>query len=85
VEVRLYPEGKNAVVEVCDNGPGIPEEQREEIFKPFFTHKAREGTGLGLAVVEQIVSLHGGTIRVLENKPRGSVFRLTFPLLHKNT
>jgi signal transduction histidine kinase len=54
------------VVEVIDNGPGIPEASLKEIFEPFFTTK-RGGTGLGMAVVLSIVSAHGGSVSV-ENR-----------------
>jgi signal transduction histidine kinase len=61
---------------VRDNGPGVPESQREEIFKPYFTTH-QKGTGLGLAVVQQIVLAHGWEIHCLSNEPKGAIFRLT--------
>jgi signal transduction histidine kinase len=66
----------NALLEVRDNGPGVPAEQRTEIFKPYFTTQ-KEGTGLGLAVVQQIVMAHGWEIECLPNEPRGAIFRIT--------
>lgn len=67
--------GSEAVLEVCDNGPGVPLDLRKEIFKPYFTmHK--NGTGLGLAVVQQIVLAHGWTIECLANTPRGAIFQI---------
>jgi signal transduction histidine kinase len=68
--------GDRAVIEVRDDGPGVPPERRQEIFKPYFTTSER-GTGLGLAVVQQIVSAHGWEIECLANEPAGAVFRLT--------
>jgi len=65
-----------AVLEVRDNGPGVPPENRTEIFKPYFTTQ-QKGTGLGLAVVQQIVLAHGWEIACFGNEPRGAVFRLT--------
>lgn len=65
-----------AVLEVRDNGPGVPPENRTEIFKPYFTTQ-KQGTGLGLAVVQQIVLAHGWEIECLSNQPRGAIFRLT--------
>lgn len=65
-----------AVVEVRDDGPGVPPENRQEIFKPYFTTH-QKGTGLGLAVVQQIVLAHGWEITCLANEPRGAVFRIT--------
>jgi len=64
-----------AVIEIHDDGPGVPMDQREQIFKPYVTMHEK-GTGLGLAVVQQIVSAHGWEIRCLANEPRGAVFRI---------
>jgi two-component system sensor histidine kinase HydH len=68
--------GNGAYIEVADNGPGISPENRSEIFKPYFTTHA-EGTGLGLAVVQQIVMAHGWEIACAANEPSGAVFRIT--------
>jgi signal transduction histidine kinase len=65
-----------AMVEVRDDGPGVPPENRHEIFKPYFTTH-QKGTGLGLAVVQQIVLAHGWEIACLGNEPRGAIFRIT--------
>jgi signal transduction histidine kinase len=65
-----------ASVEVADNGPGVPEHQRTEIFKPYFTTHEK-GTGLGLAVVQQIVLAHGWEIECLPNGSKGAMFRMT--------
>jgi signal transduction histidine kinase len=65
-----------AFLEIRDNGPGVPPERRQEIFKPYFTTH-QKGTGLGLAVVQQIVLAHGWEIACLPNEPRGAVFRIT--------
>jgi signal transduction histidine kinase len=65
-----------AVLEVRDDGPGVLPENRREIFKPYFTTH-QKGTGLGLAVVQQIVLAHGWEIICLANEPRGAVFRIT--------
>jgi signal transduction histidine kinase len=65
-----------ALLEVRDNGPGVPPERRTEIFKPYFTTQ-KTGTGLGLAVVQQIVLAHGWDIACLANEPKGAVFRVS--------
>ena len=65
-----------AVLEVRDNGPGVPPDRRTEIFKPYFTTQTK-GTGLGLAVVQQIVLVHGWEVECLANEPRGAVFRIS--------
>jgi len=62
-------------IEVRDNGPGVAPEHRAEIFKPYFTTQ-KTGTGLGLAVVQQIVLAHGWEIECVPNEPRGAVFRI---------
>ncbi len=66
---------EEAFIEISDNGPGVPAENRAEIFKPYFTTNA-EGTGLGLAVVQQIVLAHGWEIQCLPNEPAGALFRI---------
>jgi signal transduction histidine kinase len=65
-----------AALEVRDDGPGVPPENRQEIFKPYFTTH-QNGTGLGLAVVQQIVLAHGWEVTCGANEPRGAVFRVT--------
>jgi signal transduction histidine kinase len=65
-----------ATLEIRDNGPGVPLEQRQEIFKPYFTTH-QKGTGLGLAVVQQIILAHGWEIQCLANEPKGAVFRIS--------
>ena len=63
-------------LEIRDNGPGVPPECRREVFKPYFTTQPH-GTGLGLAVVQQIVLAHGWDIECLPNEPHGAIFRIT--------
>ena len=65
-----------ALLEVRDDGPGVPPDRRQEIFKPYFTTN-QKGTGLGLAVVQQIILAHGWEIECLANEPKGAVFRIT--------
>jgi signal transduction histidine kinase len=65
-----------AALEIRDDGPGVPPDQRLEIFKPYFTTN-QKGTGLGLAVVQQIVLAHGWEIVCLTNEPKGALFRIT--------
>ena len=62
-----------ATLKVGDDGPGVPPERRQEIFKPYFTTN-QKGTGLGLAVVQQIVLTHGWEIECQANEPRGALF-----------
>jgi signal transduction histidine kinase len=65
-----------AALKVGDDGPGVPPERRQEIFKPYFTTN-QKGTGLGLAVVQQIVLTHGWEIECLANEPKGALFCIT--------
>lgn len=65
-----------ATLEIRDDGPGVPSEQRKEIFKPYVTTN-QKGTGLGLAIVQQIVLAHGWEIQCLANEPKGAVFRVS--------
>jgi signal transduction histidine kinase len=76
IQVITGKKGPEAFLEIRDNGPGVPPERRKEIFKPYFTTH-QKGTGLGLAVVQQIVLAHGWEIECLSNEPRGAVFRIT--------
>ena len=76
------PNGNYAVIEVEDTGVGIPDEDLERIFEPFYTKKVmgRNGTGLGMAVVWSSVRDHDGYIDVKSTVGEGSVFRLFFPV-----
>ncbi len=82
VQVRTQGGGQ-AQVQVCDRGPGVPEALRERIFEPFFRlpgHAEREGgVGLGLALVRQIATRHGGSVRCLAREGGGSCFVLCLP------
>lgn len=77
IEIAVEKRGlAGAALEIRDNGPGIPPEHRSEVFKPYFTTN-QKGTGLGLAVVQQIVLAHGWEIECLGREPRGAVFRIS--------
>ena len=71
--------GGSVVVDVHDNGPGIPSDVAEKIFSPFFTTKPR-GSGLGLAIVRKIVDAHDGRIDVSAGPDGGTRFRVTLPV-----
>lgn len=82
VTVALARSGRDAVLEVTDDGCGMTPEVLEHLFEPFFTRRKNgQGTGLGLSIVQRIVSDHGGRIEASSAGPgRGSVFRVTLPL-----
>ncbi|MFI5362099.1 MAG: nitrogen regulation protein NR(II) [Elusimicrobiota bacterium] len=84
VEVSTEARLADVVVSVKDDGPGIPAENRERIFLPFFTTKT-QGTGLGLAASRRIVRAHGGDIQVKSGPGRGSRFSVVLPLLAESS
>jgi signal transduction histidine kinase len=80
LRIRTYRDDGCAVIEITDNGPGIPEEVQPHIFEPFFTTKGvGEGTGLGLDTVQRIVKKHRGNIQV-SSKPGETRFQVWLPL-----
>jgi len=79
LRVRIFREERFVVVEIGDNGPGIPPEVKSHIFEPFFTTKGvGEGTGLGLDAVQRIVKKHRGDIQV-SSKPGDTRFQVWLP------
>jgi len=84
IEIRTRAAGDEVIVEVADDGRGIPAELLPLIFDPFFTTKAvGEGTGLGLSISHGIVSDHGGRIEVENTPGQGSRFRVILPIRGK--
>lgn len=77
ITLKGYEENKRIIIEVSDNGKGIPEKELSEIFVPFFSTK-KEGSGIGLSLSKQIMSLHGGTIKVSSVVGQGTSFYLSF-------
>ena len=80
IGLRVRREGGLALVEVEDNGPGVPQELAERIFEPFFSTKGDAGNGLGLWISSQIARVHGGTLSVQRASSGGALFRLALPL-----
>lgn len=88
VDVRLFSQGDKAIVEIRDQGIGIPESERKKIFRKFYRVEDEEirdtkGTGLGLFIVKETIEKHGGSIKVSSNEPHGTVFRVELPLQTK--
>jgi C4-dicarboxylate-specific signal transduction histidine kinase len=82
VRVVVAPDGRTVVLEVVDNGPGVPAAERDRIFEPFFTSRRDgRGAGLGLAVVYAVVSEHGGTVTVTDAEGGGAHFTVRLPRL----
>jgi PAS domain S-box-containing protein len=75
----IHPPTPAVLIEVADDGPGIPAELTDRIFNPFFTTKVT-GTGLGLAIVRKIVDAHDGRIDVSSSPDTGTRFRVTLPV-----
>jgi two-component system OmpR family sensor kinase len=84
IEVRALEDGRSIVMEVADTGPGIAPEEISKIFEELYrgsNARGTEGSGLGLALVHRIATLHGGGVgvRSSQNEPRGTVFTLRLP------
>ena len=78
IAFRAYVDRRSRpVIQVEDNGPGIPEDVQEKIFVPFFTTK-EDGSGIGLSLSRQIMRLHGGSLSVRSEEGDGAVFTLRF-------
>lgn len=81
VAVRWWRQGERLLIQVEDDGPGIPEEHHSVVFEPFFTTKpVGKGTGLGLAVVHGVVAEHGGRVELVRGRLPGAAFRIGLPL-----
>ncbi len=79
LSIRVRQVGRWCIIDIADNGHGIPSENMDRIFEPFFTTKpVGKGTGLGLAVSHATVRDHGGTIEV-ESSPEGTKFTISLP------
>jgi len=85
LEIRALEDGKAIVIEVADSGAGISSEDQSKIFEELYrgsNAQSTEGSGLGLALVNRIVALHGGVVDVRSNQrqPRGTVFTVRLPV-----
>ncbi len=78
ITITARIEGKEVMLYITDNGPGIPPEISETLFEPFVTKYKTNGTGLGLSIVKQFITGHGGKIAVYNNN--GATFTISLPL-----
>lgn len=81
IAVLARREGAAVVIDFVDNGPGVPDPQKSQIFDTFYSTKGSKGTGLGLAVTKKAVEEHGGGIEVLDAPGGGACFRVRIPLV----
>ncbi|MDA3971310.1 MAG: ATP-binding protein [Desulfobulbaceae bacterium] len=81
IQIRTMAAGDRVILEVEDNGTGIPADKLDKIFEPFVTTKVvGKGTGLGLSISYGIIEAHGGNIQVTESSPEGTIFRVDLPV-----
>ncbi|MCA9502214.1 MAG: two-component sensor histidine kinase, partial [Myxococcales bacterium] len=81
ISIRTSVRDERVVVEISDDGGGIPEEIRERIFDPFFTTKqVGRGTGQGLAIARKVVERHGGELRCVSSVGVGTTFTIELPI-----
>ena len=82
--INIYLNDDGCNIEINDNGPGIPKESFEDVFKPFFrldksTSLNQSGVGLGLAIVEDIINSHGGNIQLGKSQYNGLLVKISLP------
>ncbi len=79
IRTKVFPD--HVVVEIEDNGPGMPLSVKQKIFEPFFTTKAvGKGTGLGLSIVYSIIENHKGSLEVISEVGQGTIFKISLPI-----
>lgn len=84
IQIETCTNDKQVEVRIKDDGPGIPDEKKEKIFEMFYTGAdkiadSRRSLGLGLALCQNVIQAHHGTIKVEDNVPHGSIFTFTLP------
>src|ERR1700681_4401265 len=85
IHLRARAAGAQLLLDVADSGPGIPPEERHHVFDAFYTGRAArttavKGTGIGLSVVVEFVTAHGGTVQIIDGQYPGAHFRITMPI-----
>jgi two-component system, NtrC family, sensor histidine kinase GlrK len=84
IHIKASTATGSIVIDVADNGPGIPKEDRDHVFEAFYTGRAAKstavkGTGIGLSVVLEFVAAHGGTVQIMDGEYPGAHFRIRMP------
>ncbi len=79
IAINHHAASNRVYVDIADNGPGIPEEDKEKLFLPYFSTR-RDGTGLGLAIASRVITEHRGYMRIRDNKPTGTIFTIELPV-----
>jgi len=85
VAIAARVQGKEILIDVADQGPGIAPQERDKVFDPFYQGSAKprgpvKGTGLGLAIVREYVLAHRGRVQIIEDEPAGAHFRVSLPI-----
>ncbi len=85
IHIKAATASNNIIIDVADNGPGIPKEDRDHVFEAFYTGRAArstavKGTGIGLSVVLEFVAAHGGTVQIVDGEYPGAHFRIRMPI-----
>jgi two-component system nitrogen regulation sensor histidine kinase NtrY len=85
VETRIRRDRNSAIIEVIDNGTGLPKQGRTRLLEPYVTTKGAKGTGLGLSIVQKIIEQHGGALSledapVTQENARGALVRIVLPI-----
>lgn len=82
LRIKLERDSSHSHLTISDNGPGLPEKSKENLFKPFAGSSRKGGTGLGLVIVRDVVSAHGGKVELLRTDDTGTSFRISIPRQH---
>jgi two-component system, NtrC family, sensor histidine kinase GlrK len=85
IHIKAATDANSLIIDVADNGPGIPKEDRDHVFEAFYTGRAAKttavkGTGIGLSVVLEFVAAHGGTVEIVDGEYPGAHFRIRMPI-----
>ena len=85
IHIKAATASNSLIMDVADNGPGIPKEDRDHVFEAFYTGRAAKstavkGTGIGLSVVLEFVAAHGGTVQIVDGEYPGAHFRIRMPI-----